>query len=105
MILYQINVSLNILKRKDLSKSQIQDYQKEYSLSNETVNKIFKILFFIDQDDEKHKEGKKNQSIFLDKDKKSIKMVSQVLSRISMLPLKVQGESENLLDLSPLKDK
>ena len=60
MILYQINVSLNILKRKDLSKSQIQDYQKEYSLSNETVNKIFKILFFIDQDDEKHKEGKKN---------------------------------------------
>ena len=52
MILYQINVSLNILKRKDLSETQMRDYQKDYSLTNDTVNKIFKILFFIDQDDE-----------------------------------------------------
>ena len=104
MILYQVNVSLNILKRKDSSEPQIAAYQKEYSLSNETVNKIFKILFFIDQDDTQDVEGKKNQSIFLDKDKKSIKMVSQVLNRISMLPLAI-GKQPNLLDLRPSKEK
>lgn len=66
MILYQINVSLNILKRKELTPILIETYQKEYSLSNQTVNKIFKILFFIDQDDDKYADGKKNHSMFLD---------------------------------------
>lgn len=52
LILQQLNVALNILTRKHLSDAQRSKYENSYSLSNKTLDKIFMILFFLDQDGE-----------------------------------------------------
>lgn len=50
LILQQLNVALNILSRKSLSDAQRSKYENMYCLSSKTLDKIFMILFFLDQE-------------------------------------------------------
>ena len=41
---------MRIIKRRGLNEDVIKKYENQYDLSHETLDKIFKILFFVDSD-------------------------------------------------------
>jgi uncharacterized protein YPO0396 len=78
-----VTVSLNIARRKLQNPEQIQKCEKTYVISQETLNRVFRILFFIEQKDVV-------ETMQLDQQKKSIQMISRVLHKIENLPLNDQ---------------
>lgn len=68
-LLEQTRTALRIIKRRGLKEDEIKKYEEQYILSNETLDKIFKILFFVES--EKQGEGdekllRRQQEMFLD---------------------------------------
>lgn len=78
-----MTVSLNIARRKLQNPEQIQKCEKTYVISQETLNRVFRILFFIEQKDVV-------ETMQLDQQNKSIQMISRVLHKIENLPLNDQ---------------
>ena len=79
---------MNIVGRKMKGKPPAK---REFRFSLETLNRIFKILFFADPDSAAHRGAQ-----VLDNSQRSIAVVSKVLNRISMMPLQMPEQLDQL---------